>query len=230
MLIDQLRSGNVIALVYMLPILVVTLTVHELCHGLAAYALGDTTAKTQGRLSLNPLKHIDLMGFATLLLFGFGWAKPVGVDLRNLKKPKRDFALVAVAGPFSNFFLALLCVIIACFLGVEFDGIRFSYPQHLAEMAVYALIYAIQINLGLGVFNMLPIPPLDGSRLLASFLPDKIYVKYLQAGRYGMFVVLALIAFGSLNGFLGSIINMIFKAMFDAADGPVRFISGLFSR
>lgn len=203
----------------MLPILIVTLTVHELCHGLAAYALGDKTAKEQGRLSLNPLKHIDPVGFIMLLAFGFGWAKPVGVDLRNLSKPKRDFALVAAAGPFSNFLLAFLCALITVIL---------YYASALGTLADTILMYAVSINLGLGVFNMLPIPPLDGSRLLAAFLPDKAYTKYLQLGRYGMLLVFALAAFGGFSDVLGNAIYSLFQAMFTAAEVPVRFVYNLF--
>lgn len=217
-MLNQIRDGNAAALLYMLPILVITLTVHELCHGLAAYALGDTTAKEQGRLSLNPLKHIDLIGFIALLTFGFGWAKPVGVDLRNLSKPKRDFALVAVAGPFSNFLLAFIFALVIAIL---------DYSSLLGEKSWEILSYAVSINLGLGVFNMLPIPPLDGSRLLAAFLPDKLYTRYLQFGRYGMMLVLALVAFGGLSDVLSNIILNLFRAMYTTAEAPVKLIYNL---
>ena len=217
----MLFTQNPAALLYMLPILVVTLTVHELCHGLAAYGLGDTTAKEQGRLSLNPLRHIDPIGFAMLLIMGFGWAKPVGVDLRNLKKPKRDFALVAAAGPFANFTLAFLFALVALSLG---------YAYRLNELTWDVLRYAILINVGLGVFNMFPIPPLDGSRLLAAFLPDKLYERYLRIGRYGMIAVMLLIASERIFGFsiLTGAISVIFSGIIELADVPVRLLFQLF--
>lgn len=243
MLINQIRDGNAIVLVYMLPILVLTLTVHELCHGLAAYALGDKTAKENNRLSLNPLRHIDPMGFLLILFFGFGWAKPVGVDLSNLKKPKRDFALVAVAGPFSNFLLAFLCMVAAVAvvyakgLGDWSDPVlaySMSWPflqEGISNFSTYSvlkiLMYAVSINIGLGVFNMLPVPPLDGSRLVASFLPDNLYVKYLQLGRYGMLIILAVVAFGGFSNILGGAITKMFWGIFSAAEVIVRFFYGL---
>jgi Zn-dependent protease len=228
-IINTIRE-NPAALLYILPILVMTLTVHELCHGLAAYALGDSTAKEQGRLSLNPLRHIDWMGFLMLMIAGFGWAKPVGVDLRNLKKPKRDFALVAAAGPFSNFILAFLFTIVFCFLGGRFDGSYMTYPSHLNDTAVNALAYAILINLGLGIFNMFPIPPLDGSRLVAAFLPDRLYAQYLRLGRYGMFIIFAIAAFGGLTDILGRLRSVMVEGMFTVAEPPVRLILDLLSR
>ena len=212
---------NPAALLYILPILVMTLTAHELCHGLMAYARGDTTAKQQGRLSLNPLKHIELFGFLMLMIFGFGWAKPVGVDLSNLKKPKRDFALVAAAGPFANFVIAFICMIVF---------VSLLYASRWESIAGKALYYAISINIGLGVFNMLPIPPLDGSRLLAAFLPDNLYAKYLKAGNYGMAILFALTTLGVLTDFLSNLKSAIFEGMMQVADVPVRFFYELLNR
>ncbi|MCL2031085.1 MAG: site-2 protease family protein [Oscillospiraceae bacterium] len=223
MFIVPILRENPVALLYILPILVMTLTVHELCHGLAAFLLGDTTAKEQGRLSLNPLKHIDLMGFIALMIAGFGWAKPVGVDLRNLKKPKRDFALVAAAGPLSNFTLAFL-------LTVVFVILWYAVSLQPESAAAQALYYAILINIGLGVFNLLPIPPLDGSRLVAAFLPDRIYIKYLRTERFGMFIILALVMLGVLTEFLYTLRTAVFEGMIGAAEPPVRFLYQLLTR
>ena len=137
--------------VYSLPGLLVAIVFHELAHGLTAYALGDDTAKREGRLTLNPLKHIEPIGFLAMLIFKFGWAKPVPINPLNFKKRKRDTLLVSLAGPISNFFLAILVVII-----LKSNIVR-NYL--LTQMLVITLWY----NIMLGIFNLLPFPPLDGS-------------------------------------------------------------------
>ena len=208
MLIDAIRSGDFGFLLCALPILLLSLTVHELCHGLMAYALGDDTAKSMGRLSLNPLKHIDPIGFIVMLVAGFGWAKPVQVDTRRMRKPKRDFALTAMAGPLSNFCMASLSAAVMLLL---------MYFSELGpDSWVYEMLnYALAINVGLGVFNLLPIPPLDGSRLLGAFLPDRLYAKYLQLGRFGMFILMALSMAGGFSNFLPRIIEFVVRTMWD---------------
>ncbi|MDR1735643.1 MAG: site-2 protease family protein [Oscillospiraceae bacterium] len=215
MILDVIKSGNFLPLLYLLPIVVISLTVHELCHGLASYKLGDDTAKQQGRLSLNPLKHIDPVGFLAMLLMGFGWAKPVRVDLRNLKKPKRDFALTAVAGPFSNLILAFVFAIVYVIL--FYSGLWGTWGSD-------AMYYAVIVNIGLAVFNMLPFPPLDGSRLVAAFLPDRYYIQFLRLERYGMLVVLALLYIGVLDGFLNAAVTGIFDLFISIAEAPIRAI------
>ena len=149
-----------------------SLSVHETCHGLAAWKLGDVTARRMGRLSLNPLRHIDPMGFLLLVLAGFGWAKPVPVDPRYFKRPKQGMAITALAGPVSNFVLAVLSA---------------------------ALLS--------GIFNLFPIPPLDGAKVLFSFLPDRTYGFMLRYERYVMLLLFALVFFGVLNGPLGFLVN-----------------------
>ena len=145
------------------------LTVHETCHGLAAYALGDPTAKRQHRLSFNPLRHIDWLGFASMLIVGFGWAKPVPVDMRYFKKPKQGMAITALAGPVSNFLLAVLCLLPV--------GWIYWYAQVTTfTLWLYNfLINVVILSIGLGLFNLLPIPPLDGSKVLFALLPDRLY-------------------------------------------------------
>lgn len=181
------------------------LTVHETCHGLAALALGDPTAKQQHRLSLNPLHHIDWFGFAAMLLLGFGWAKPVPVNMRYFKDPKRGMALTALAGPVSNLLLAFL-LMLAGRLVLE------ASPDTAAWGWFYAfLMLTAQLSIGLGVFNLIPISPLDGSKVLFAVLPDAAYEKLMYYERYGFFVLYALIFFGVLDGFLGRAVSAVYN-------------------
>lgn len=153
----------------------ITLPIHELAHGYAAYKLGDNTAKDLGRLTLNPLKHLDVIGAVSLIFFHFGWAKPVPVNLRNLKNPKRDFAIVAMAGPLSNLLLAFFTV--PLWLALRLLFIKTYVQGAFLTSFLTTLINFVgifhSINLGLAIFNLIPVPPLDGSRLLTAFLPDK---------------------------------------------------------
>ena len=183
------------------------LTVHETCHGLAAYALGDPTAKREHRLSLNPLHHIDWFGFAAMLLVGFGWAKPVPVDMRYFKKPKQGMALTALAGPVSNFVLAVLMMTVA-------RGIYFYAPYTAFWETVLTFVLTVAcLSIGLGLFNLLPISPLDGSKVLFAFLPDAAYMKLMRYEKYGMLVLLALVWLGVGDGILGEASYRVYAAM-----------------
>ncbi len=176
------------------------LTVHELSHGAVAYVLGDPTAKDEGRLTLNPIKHIDPLGLLLMITAHVGWAKPVPVDMRYFKHPKRDMALTALAGPASNFLLAWVFLLLANLLGhllVLFSPSIGLSPWGLLPMLF--LINAAVLSIGLGVFNLFPIPPLDGSKILFSFLPDKIYYTILRYERYIMILILALVWVGVLD-------------------------------
>ena len=175
----------------------VTLTVHEYCHAYAAYKLGDPTSKSIGRLTLNPIKHLDPIGALCMLIFHFGWAKPVPINPRYFKKPKRDFAIVALAGPLSNLIIAFLSVLIYLSLNVLFiktshsDAFLRSVIQN-AGLFFYLFHF---INLGIAIFNLIPIPPLDGSRILNVILPEKTYFKIMKYERtiyYGMLAWLLL--------------------------------------
>jgi Zn-dependent protease len=178
-------------LIYAIPV-IFAITVHETAHGWIASILGDHSAKMMGRLTLNPIKHIDLVG--TIIVpaflyftsgFIFGWAKPVPVNFSALRSPRRDMLWVAVAGPASNFIMALL------WLGVVFIAID-TGSQFLADMAQVG----IQINLLLAVLNLLPIPPLDGGRVMSSLLPPKLSYQYDQLEPYGLFILLGLLFLG----------------------------------
>ena len=174
---------------------ILCITFHETCHGLAAWALGDPTAKRAGRLSLNPLKHIDLMGLVMLAVAKFGWAKPVPVDMRYFKKPKAGMALTALAGPVSNVLLAavaLMCYSVAAFYRNLWDGWVLEYLQmFFASTAI--------LSCGLAVFNLFPVPPLDGSKILAAVLPDVWYWKLMRYERYGMILLMVLLLTGVLD-------------------------------
>ncbi len=163
--------------------------IHEICHGAAAYALGDRTAATQGRLSLNPLRHVDWFGLLMLAVFHFGWAKPVRVDMRNFRHPKRDMAITALAGPASNFLLAALAMLLMGFF------FRELYGSGTGQFVIRLLQYLAILSISLGLFNLIPIPPLDGSKVLFSFLPDRAYVRLMVLEKYGMFLLLALVFF-----------------------------------
>lgn len=170
------------------------LTVHETCHGLAAYALGDPTAKSMHRLSLNPLRHIDWLGLAMMFAVGFGWARPVPVNPGYFRRPKQGMALTALAGPASNFLLALLAMLVS-------KGIYLYAPYSEIWAAVFAFcLYTLApLSIGLGLFNLIPIPPLDGSKVLAAFLPDRAYGLLMRYERYGLLVLLAL-SFANIGG------------------------------
>lgn len=169
------------------------LTVHETCHGLAACALGDPTARQMHRLSLNPLRHIDWFGLLMMFACGFGWAKPVPVDLRYFRRPKQGMALTALAGPVSNFLLALLL------LGIS-KVIYLYAPYNLFWNAFFQFcLSASVLSVGLGLFNLIPIPPLDGSKVLAVFLPDRAYLQLMRYERWGM-LVLIFLSFTDIGG------------------------------
>ena len=177
------------------------ITFHETCHGLAAYKLGDNTAKRMGRLSLNPLKHVDLMGLIMMALFRFGWAKPVPVDMRNFKNPKAGMALTALAGPVSNVVLAYAAVVLCNF--VMFLADRLGSTWLLLALAQF-FVYVEIISAGLAVFNVFPIPPLDGSKVLFALLSDRAYDQLMRYEKYGMGLLMALLVTGAIDRPLGA--------------------------
>ncbi len=163
----------------------IALTVHEYSHGYAASRLGDPTARALGRLTLNPLKHIDPVGAVCMLVFRFGWARPVPINPRYFKKPKRDLAIVALAGPLSNIILSFIGGFLYSLLLSVFSGMSFT-NAFMLEMCQNLLDFTFifhYVNLGLAVFNLLPVPPLDGSRILNVILPERAYFKIMQYER-----------------------------------------------
>ena len=181
------------------------LTIHETCHGLAAYALGDPKAKSMHRLSLNPLRHIDWIGLCMRFFCGFGWAKPVPVDPRYFRKPKQGMALTALAGPVSNLLLALLLLL---FSRLIYD---FAPYSDLWNLVFGFLLDTAVLSIGLGVFNLVPIPPLDGSKVLAAFLPDRAYFQLMRYERYGMLLLIFLSFQGVGGGAISAAINWVWQ-------------------
>lgn len=174
--------------------LLLSLSLHELAHAFAAYKLGDPTAKMSGRLTFNPLAHLDPMGTMLLLVAGFGWAKPVPVNSLNLSNPKRDLAIISFAGPLSNFVLAGISALLLGLIGFSggiFTGILTAF-----------LYYFAFYNVGLGIFNLFPVAPLDGFKVVSGILPRNLSYQWEQLASYGIFILLFLVLTNSLGRIL----------------------------
>lgn len=196
-LIGTDRNSVLIISLFKIPVILLSLSLHELAHGYIAYRRGDGTAKAFGRLTLNPIKHLDVLGALFMFLFGFGWAKPVPVNTRNLRNPKRDIAFVSLAGPVSNLILAFI------FAGIYMlmwkidpvsavNGLNFYKVTAVGVVTIFSLLGLI-LNVGLALFNLIPIPPLDGSNILLSLLPQRMAVKYVELRHYVRFVYLGIL-------------------------------------
>ncbi len=185
-----------------------SLTVHEFCHGYMAYLRGDNTAQRAGRLSLNPIRHIDPIGALCLFLFGFGWAKPVSVNPINFRRKtiKLDMVLTAIAGPLSNFLLAFISMFIVVSIYVFGGSNKWAY-------LAYQIFETLTVmNLGLGLFNLIPIPPLDGSKVLSAVLPTKYYFKLMQYENFGFIALIILINLPIFNSLLNWALSGIYVA------------------
>ena len=187
------------------------LPVHEYAHGFIASKLGDPTAKNMGRLDLNPLAHLDPIGTVAIFLFGFGWARPVPINPNYFKNPKRGMALTALAGPVSNILMALIAMILYKLTAIL--GMTFSGAANILTIISYILFGLISLNLSLAVFNLVPIPPLDGSKILGAFLPDRIYNIVLQYERYAILLVYLVMFTGILSGPMNFILNALYRLL-----------------
>ena len=214
---SQLQWEKLIEMVLSAVACLVCIVLHELCHGLSALWMGDETARRSGRLTLNPLKHIDLVGLIMLFTVRFGWAKPVPVNMRKFRHPQLGMALTALAGPFGNFLIALLLT--PCYAATVV-WYQVTEAQAVYYLAIFFLM-TITVSIGLMVFNLIPIPPLDGSKILFSLLPAKWYKKLMKYERYGGIVLVALLYFGILDTPLSNLRNGIQQFIFTVVGDPV---------
>lgn len=196
-----------------LPAILIALSVHEMAHGWVSYKLGDPTPKMTGRLSLNPKAHLDPVGAICLFFFHFGWAKPVQINSRYYKHTKLGIVLVSLAGVAMNFILAFITLLI---LGLIEKFIAPVIPVTEASVRIYNIIYqmiyyGVTINLSLGVFNLIPVPPLDGSKVLFAVLPGKYYNFILQYERYGMIILLLLLCTNVVTKIMGPCVLGIYQ-------------------
>ena len=202
----------------------ICITLHELSHGFVAYKLGDTTAKDAGRLTLNPIKHLDIMGILMMVVFHFGWAKPVPVNMYRFKDPKKGMAITALAGPACNVLITLV------FLAL-YGALMLPLQQSAAGSYVLQMIaLTARISLGLAIFNLLPVPPLDGSKILFALLPDEGYRKLMRYERYGSLILFALVALGVLGKPLTALINAAWTALLPVAQAALDLTVKLFYR
>ena len=210
-------ENTIIAILINIPIALLALSVHEAAHGYISNKLGDPTARNLGRITINPIKHLDPIGFICMVLFNIGWANPVPINTRYFKKPRRDMALSAAAGPISNLLLAVVFALLM--------KLFFSLPVTVlsslgvfTEIIILFLMQAISLNVFFAVFNLIPVPPFDGSRILYVFLPPKYYFGVMKYERYICLGFMLLLFFGVLDPVLnllsGTLENLIYKIIF----------------
>ena len=207
--------AGLIDLLLSVAAILLCLTVHETCHGLAAWALGDPTAKRLHRLSLNPIRHIDPFGALMMLVAGFGWAKPVPVDPRYFRNPKLGMAVTALAGPVSNLVMAYTALLLRAVL------LAFYHPgSALLEGLVGFCETLAVLNVGLGIFNLIPFPPLDGSKVLGAFLPDRAYYQLMRYERWGMLLLMVLLWLGVFSAPLSAARSWVLDLLLHGAAWP----------
>lgn len=214
-----LGPGALVQYLLRAAVMLITIPFHEAAHALVSWRLGDATAKNAGRLSMNPARHFDPLGALCMVAGGVGWAKPVGINPRNFRSPKRGMAVSAAAGPASNLLLAFACTVLYKTLFYTTWG---ALPALLDDF----LWYMISMNISLAVFNLLPVPPFDGSRIALLFLPEKYYFRVMRYERYIMAAVLLLTLAGVLNGPLSFLVNAVWRAM-NRATGFIELAFGV---
>ena len=212
---------NVESVISVVIVVFLTLPVHEFAHGFVADKLGDPTPRYQGRLTLNPIAHIDPIGALGIVLFGIGWAKPVSVNARYFKNPKWGMALTALAGPVSNVIMAFISLVLMNLF--VFIGGRLEFSGGLYLMVIYFFYYVAKINIYLAVFNFIPVPPFDGSRVLFAFLPTRYYFAVMRYERYIFIALLVVLYFGVLSYPINYLSNLVFDGLSFVAGLPFSF-------
>ena len=202
--LNTMSNFNILSLILSIPGLLLALTFHEFAHGYVAYLMGDNTARYSGRLSLNPMDHLDIWGTLCLLFFRFGWAKPVPINPANFRDQRKGIIAVSLAGPLANFLLALVSGII-CTILRKFVGIR-----QIAEIFYMIFLYSQVMNVGLMVFNLIPNPPLDGSKVLMEFLPYRMRYQMYQIERYSGIILLVMVWTGILSPVLNTMAGWVY--------------------
>lgn len=209
-----------------------SISVHESAHALSAHWLGDDTAKRMGRISLNPFRHLDPVGFFMMVVAHFGWARPVPVDMRRFKNPKVGMALTALAGPLSNVLLALLSVFAYCLtfflapIKTQMMWVGYLEPGGALYYLIDFFYVLTLLNTGLAVFNLIPISPLDGSKILAIVLPDAAYLKLMRYERYGMLILIGLLFLNLLDKPLAFLQGGLLDGLMAVAEPLARWIAG----
>ena len=201
-------------LIYVVPAIIITVTLHELAHGWVSYKFGDPTPKLDGRLSLNPLHHLDHIGTIALLLVGFGWAKPVHIDPRYYKDAKTGIVWTAFAGPLMNFIIAFVAIFLFnLLLKVPVSIFSSEIMTRIFIYLIYLMQYTALISLGQAIFNLIPLPPLDGSKILYGVLPDSVYFNIMKYENWLSLILFLVLFSGVLNGPLVSIRTIVFDGM-----------------
>lgn len=221
-ILKEINMSYLINKIIMVPMVLIALTFHELAHGWVSKKQGDPTPDMTGRMTLNPLAHLDPVGAILMLLTGFGWAKPVQINPRYYKDPKKGMALTALAGPVSNFILAVLAMLIygICFVIYAKTG---ALADAMGDIASLTMQF-VSLNLCFMIFNFIPIPPLDGSRVLGVFLSNEAYFKLQQYERYSFILIIILSAAGVFDKIIGTGVNFIFMKMLEGLEFLVMMV------